>query len=52
MGDKIAILRREIALLRGYLREGVDADIGQTHLREIAQAEAELRDTEDHEQGS
>ncbi len=48
MGNRASDLRRKIAILRGYLRKGVDADTALNHLREIAEAEAELRSIEDH----
>jgi hypothetical protein len=52
MEDRATALRRKIALLRGYLRDGMDADMALIHLREIMEAEAELRGIEDHERRS
>ena len=42
-------MRRKIALLRGYLREGVDAEIAVLHIRHMVEAEAELRRIEDRD---
>ncbi len=42
MQDRAQTLRRRIALYRRYLSEGVDAELAQLYLREIAEAEAEL----------
>jgi hypothetical protein len=39
-------LRRRIDLYRRYLLEGVDAELAQTYLREIADAEAALAEIE------
>lgn len=39
-------LRRKIALLRDYLRQGEDTDTALSHLHEIAMAQAELRSIE------
>lgn len=52
MEDRAAVLRRKIALLRGYLREGVEADLAVMYLHDIAEAEAELRHIEDRERRS
>ncbi len=41
--DRAVVLRRKIAVLRGYLRDGVEAEIALMHLRAIAEAESELR---------
>ncbi len=49
MENRAATLRHKIVLLRRYLREGVDADVAVFHLRDIAEAEAELRNIEDDE---
>jgi hypothetical protein len=42
MEERADTLRRRIALYRRYLAEGIDADLAQTYLRELAEAEAEL----------
>jgi hypothetical protein len=42
MKERVEGLRRRIVLYRRYLAEGVDADLAQTYLRELANAEAEL----------
>jgi hypothetical protein len=42
MENRAELLRRRIALYRRYLREGVDAALAETYLREIRDAEAEL----------
>lgn len=39
---KADALRRRIALYRGYLREGVNANLAREYLKEIAKAEAAL----------
>jgi len=52
MKERAELLRRKMAVLRGYLREGVEADLAATHLRDIAEAEVELRGIEDHERKS
>ena len=39
---KADVLRRRIALYRGYLREGVNASLAKDYLKEIAKAEATL----------
>ncbi len=52
MEDRAANLRRKIALLHRYLREGMDADMALIHLQEIMEAEAELRVIEDPERRS
>lgn len=43
MENRSLALRRKIALLRGYLREGVSPEIEIMLLRDIGEAEAELR---------
>ncbi len=52
MEERAKALRRKIALLHGYLREGLDADMALYHLREIMEAESELRGLEDHDRRS
>ncbi len=52
MEARASTLRRKIALLHGYLREGVDADMALMHLREIMDTEGELRSIEDHDRRS
>jgi hypothetical protein len=47
METKAQALRRKIAILRDYLREGVDLDLASMYLRDIAVAEAELKRLED-----
>jgi len=42
MEERADALRRRIALYRRYLAEGVDADLAQTYLRDLSEAEAEL----------
>lgn len=42
MNERAEILRHRIALYRQYLAEGVEAELAQHYLREIAGAEAEL----------
>jgi hypothetical protein len=46
VNERLALLRRKIDLLRGYLREGVELGVAATYLREIAEAEWELRHLE------
>ncbi len=43
MEERAALLRRKISLLRGYLRDGVEAELAVSHLYDIAAAENELR---------
>ena len=43
MDERKKLLRRKIDLLRHYLREGVEVGIAATYLREIAEAEWELK---------
>jgi hypothetical protein len=43
MNERLVLLRRKIDLLRGYLRDGVELGIAASYLREIAEAEWELR---------
>lgn len=45
MEERRSLLRRKIDLLREYLKEGVDISIASSYLREIAEAELELRNT-------
>jgi hypothetical protein len=41
--ERLALLRRKIELLRSYLADGVEVSIAAAYLREIAEAEWELR---------
>ncbi len=43
MEDRPSFLRRKIRLLLEFLRDGVEADHAAAYLREIAEAERELR---------
>ena len=45
---KADALRRRIALYRGYLREGVNANLARQYLKEIAKAEAALATLGEH----
>jgi hypothetical protein len=47
METKAEALRRKIAILRDYLREGVDVALASTYLRDIAEAQAELKRLDD-----
>lgn len=42
MGDRATLLRRLIALYRGYLGEGVEGTLAALYLRGIRAAEEEL----------
>lgn len=43
MEERRTLLRHKINILRQHLREGVDIGLAATYLREIAEAEWELR---------
>lgn len=43
MQERRLLLRRKIELLRECLRQGVESEVAETYLTEIAAAEAELR---------
>jgi hypothetical protein len=43
MEKRRSLLQRKIEILRACLRDGVDASVAASYLREIAEAEHELR---------
>lgn len=43
MEDRPSFLRRKIRLLLEFLRDGVEADHATAYLRDLAEAERELR---------
>ena len=42
MNERAEILRRQVALYRRYLSEGIDAELARYYLHELVEAEAEL----------
>lgn len=50
MEDRRALLRRKMALLQRWLREGVPSDVATDHLRDMIEAESELRSLEREKQ--